>query len=103
MPAKNKEHKMNELYEKLIAKYGRGCQTTKALEELSELIQAVCKYKSKLYSGNLNETYALLDNIAEEMADVEIMLEQLKIIFENAESVSVWKQYKLERIKELVK
>lgn len=94
---------MTVLYEKLISKYGRGCQTTKALEELSELIQAVCKYKSKLYSGNLNETYALLDNIAEEMADVEIMLEQLKIIFENAESVSIWKQYKLERIKELVK
>ena len=93
---------MTELYEKLITKYGRGCQTTKALEELSELIQAICKYKSKLYSGNLNQMDAVLANVAEEMADVEIMLEQLKIIFDNAEYVSKWKHLKQERIRGLL-
>lgn len=90
------------LYEKIIEKFGRGCQTTKALEELSELIQAICKYKSHLYSGNLNDMNADLDNITEEMADVEIMLEQLKIIYDNADDVEKWREKKHERMKGLI-
>lgn len=40
------------------------------------------------------------ENIAEEMADVEIMLEQLNIIFGNKADVSEWKKIKLKRIEE---
>lgn len=58
-------------------------------EELSELIQAV----SKALRGKPN-----MDNIAEEMADVEIVLEQLSLIFCNATQVHAWKQKKMERL-----
>lgn len=40
------------------------------------------------------------ENIAEEMADVEIMLEQLNIIFGNKADVSEWKKIKLQRLEE---
>lgn len=73
-----------ELYKRAISDYGKGPQKMKAIEELSELIQAICK-------GNLS-------NIAEEMADVQIMLGQLEIIYDNTKEVAGYKQSKLERL-----
>lgn len=73
-----------EIYRKAISDYGKGPQKLKAIEELAELIQAVAK-------GNLS-------NIAEEMADVGIMLAQLEIIYNNAKEVAGYKQDKLERL-----
>lgn len=49
-----------------------------AIEEMSELIQAICKQKR----GKCN-----LDNILEEIVDVEIMLEQLKMIYDCVENL----------------
>jgi vacuolar-type H+-ATPase subunit D/Vma8 len=57
---------------KIIDVYGSDHQQDKAIEECSELIQAICKYK---------ECLDYLENIIDEIADVEIMLNQLKIIF----------------------
>lgn len=62
---------MNE-YEILttaLRTYGEHAQEQIAIEECSELIQAIChKHRGRQH------------NIAEEIADVEVMLEQLKII-----------------------
>lgn len=64
----------NELYEAIINKKGVGHQLTILIEELSELIQAITKHqRSSLHHANF-------DNIVEEVTDVEIMLEQLKLM-----------------------
>lgn len=39
-----------------------------------------------------------VDNIFEEMADVEIMLEQCKIMFQCDKELNKWKQKKIERL-----
>ena len=67
-----------------IRKYGRGTQQFKAIEELSELIRALARFDD--------------ENIAEEMADVRIMLDQLEIIFRNGQKVARWEVMKLRRL-----
>ena len=64
---------INEIYQQAIETYGKDAQLKMAIEEMAELTQAICKS----FRGKDN-----LDNIIEEIADVEIMLAQLKIIFE---------------------
>ena len=56
-----------------IETYGKDLQLTVAVEEFSELIKEICKNKR----GKDNR-----DNIIEEMADCEIMLAQIQIIFD---------------------
>ena len=76
-----------EIYNIAIALYGGAEQEVVAIEECSELIQAI----SHKHRGRPH-------NIAEEIADVEIMLEQLKIINDCAETVEQLKRYKIERL-----
>lgn len=57
----------------IIEHYGVDIQKDIAIEECSELIQAICKHKRG--SGKL-------EDIVDEIADVEIMMNQLKIIFD---------------------
>ena len=71
-----------------ISHYGTGAQLLKAIEELGELIQALAKSDR--------------DNIAEEMADVRIMLDQLEIMFGNGAEVREWELKKLKRLDERV-
>ncbi len=63
---------MIEILEKAIRHYGRQHQQTKAVEELGELQVAILKS----LDGRCN-----IKNIIEEIADVEIMLVQLKKMF----------------------
>ena len=72
-----------------ITTWGPETQLTVALEELSELQKEICK----CLRGSDN-----LDALSEEMADVEIMLAQLRMMFGNGESVEAWKARKLERL-----
>lgn len=68
-----------------VEKYGSGAQQMKTIEELGELIRALARANDP-------------DNIAEEMADVEIMLGQLRIILGNDADVERWKVKKLQRL-----
>jgi len=68
-----------------VEKYGPGAQQMKAIEELGELIRAIARADDP-------------DNIAEEMADVEIMLAQLRIILGNDADIERWKVKKLQRL-----
>lgn len=68
-----------------ICHYGPGIQRFKAIEELSELIRALARCDDS-------------ENIAEEMADVRIMLDQLEIIFGNGPKVAKWEIMKLQRL-----
>ncbi len=64
-----------ELCKMLVGKYGKK-QIVVCIEELGELQKELCKYLRKGYTND-----ELKDNIVEEMADVYIMLEQMKIYF----------------------
>ena len=79
------------LYERAIRTYGEGLQVTKAVEELSELSAELARYA--LCGGKPDEH--LLAHIREELADVEIMCNQLELIFGD---VSPWAMCKLERL-----
>jgi hypothetical protein len=91
-----------ETMHKAINTYGVGNQIIKTVEELSELSQALCKSLIKLnYTKekiSLENDLKSVDNIFEEMADVEIMLEQCKIMFQCDKEVNKWKQKKIERL-----
>ncbi len=77
---------MNEVLMKAIDHYGKINQVVKSIEELGELIVELSKAEDK----NL---------IADEIADVEIMLAQCKIMFDISNQVEVRKNYKLDRLK----
>lgn len=89
------EEKMNDT-EKIAAIayfYGTDNQLGQTTEEAAELIQAISKYNRAPAGGRSHE----IDHIAEEIADVEIMLKQLKILLNLDEKVDVWKQAKINR------
>ncbi len=79
-----------EICKRAVEQYGKQPQIIMAMEEMSELIQSL----SKSIRGKEN-----VDNIAEEIADVEIMLMQLKMIFHcetRVNSIKSDKTYRLE-------
>lgn len=79
-----------------IDSYGRVNQVIKTVEELSELSQALCKILTSKFTDDNSEIF---ENIFEEMADVEIMLEQCKMIFYKSEDkINDYKKKKIERL-----
>lgn len=84
---------MQEVYKKAIATWGQDLQLNVAIEELSELTKEICKHKRGADNA---------DHIAEEMADVEIMLEQMKIMFNNHAEVARHKMGKVIRLEQRV-
>lgn len=82
-----------KIYMRAVMRYGADAQAVVAIEELSELQKEICKY----FRGRDNR-----DQVAEEIADVSIMLEQLKIIFDNGGLVEWWIGKKVERLLEKV-
>ena len=74
-----------------IEAYGFDSQLDQLTEELGELIVACNKFRRKAKDcGN---------NLADEMADVEIMIEQIKFALNLGNQVELRKDYKLERLK----
>ena len=57
-----------------IDHYGNDMQITQSIEKLSELIHALCKYKTQ-------KSHITFSNVIEEIADVQFMLMQLKLMF----------------------
>lgn len=85
-----------ETMHKAINTYGVENQIIKTVEELSELSQALCKFLSKPYTES---DRTILDNIYEEIADVDIMLEQCKMIFyESEDKINDYKKEKIKRL-----
>lgn len=74
--------------------YGAGPQVMMAIEEMSELTKELCKNGR----GQENTTH-----IAEEIADVEIMLCQMVMLFDCPGQVEKFRRYKLERLAGRVK
>lgn len=63
-----------EVLRKAVETYGKEAQTDMMIEEMSELTKALLKQRR-------NGTSETVDNVLEEMADVEIMLNQMKMIY----------------------
>lgn len=89
------EKRCEDILCEAVRLYGGPLQELKAIEELGELIRAIAK---RWTCGDAEESDEAMSNLAEEMADVEIMLEQLKIINSNRDKVAVWREIKLGRL-----
>lgn len=89
---------MMRLYLKAIERFGEGAQIMKAIEEFAELTQALCKAAE--VSGNTDPEIldGICEHLAEEMADAQIMLHQLLLIFRNTGAMSDWTERKLDRL-----
>lgn len=102
---------INQKYVKrIINVFGQEAQKNKAVEELIELAELIIKDNNGRvdYDPNLNiekfRKALLIDQIAEEMADVYIMLDQIKEIYGiNNEEVESNVAVKLERIMKYVR
>jgi NTP pyrophosphatase (non-canonical NTP hydrolase) len=82
-----------DVYLEAIKTFGALPQMVIAIEECSELQKEITKIIRK--KGDLT-------NLAEEIADVEIMLEQLKLIFTLHGKVLEPKGEKIERLKQII-
>ena len=74
------EQREMALYEAAVEKFGEIAQIDQATEEMAELIVALNKYK-RYVNFQQGDKEEILAHIAEERADVEIMLNQLHVIF----------------------
>ena len=81
------------LYKKALLVFGSNHQQVVALEELSELQKEI----TKLMRGQGGYM-----NLAEEIADVEIVIEQLKILYGVKPNVEQYKIFKNQRLLELI-
>lgn len=78
-----------------IEKYGQPSQVDKAIEEMAELTKALMKDRYKgIWRNGTQESLAVI----EEIADVEILLFQLKFIYQCNDQVEVVKKRKIERL-----
>ena len=86
----------DKIYKTAIKKFGTEKQVIVAIEELSELIQALTKSFRNTILPKVS------DNIIEEIADCIIVLEQLQRIFDIRMSVVEEYNKKLRRLEKLV-
>ncbi len=93
-----KRKKIKKIFKKSIEVYGKEAQSRQAMEECGELVQAINKCLRYPDKGECK------DNLVEEIADVEIMLYQLKEMFYiNEIEIHTWKEKKAKREKKRLK
>lgn len=71
-----------------IYAFGENNQIDMAIEEMAELTKALLKHRRAVDSNNKQAIEYALENIAEEIGDVRIMLKQLVMIFDNKKKVN---------------
>ena len=90
MPVKElQEERKNRIYEKAKEVYGLSAQIDMVFEEFAEMQKELCKFK---------RGKPCMDGIAGEIADCEIMLEQMKLFFDLQNDVDLIKKGKIERL-----
>ena len=84
--------KDEEMLNRRIAEhYGYKSQSKMLIEECAELIQAISKY-------NRETTEKRMENLVEEIADVEMMIDQIKYLLAiEHEKLDSWKSLKINR------
>ena len=83
-----------QIYVQALKTWGPSAQTNMVFEEMAELQKELCK------NGRGKDNR---DHIAEEIADVLIMLEQMMILHDCRKLVTVYKTEKLQRLEERIK
>lgn len=78
-----------KIYRAALAAWGADAQTLMVFEEMAELQKELCKAAR----GRDNR-----EQIAEEIADVEIMLEQMKVLHDCADAAAAYRESKLRRL-----
>lgn len=92
---------ISEELKQIAEYYGWDAQSNMLIEECAELIQAVNKYKR--VEDSLVRLNIAFDNLVEEIADVEIMLEQIKHLMQvPEEDIHIAKVFKIIRTKERI-
>ena len=79
-----------DTYERALKTWGKDAQMLQVIEEMSELTKEILK--------NINRGKDNVSEIIEETADVEIMLQQLKVCYGINQQVETYKKEKLQKI-----
>jgi NTP pyrophosphatase (non-canonical NTP hydrolase) len=82
----------NPVLKRALETWGEQAQMLMVVEEMSELMKEILK--------NINRKKNNIDEIIEETADVEIMLEQLKENYQIVEKVEAYKKDKIKIIEQ---
>ena len=85
---------MQDKIQAIANHYGLQHQLNKSVEELIELVQAIQDYSFKL---GMYDDEVSTEHVAEEIADVTIMLDQLRYLLECEETVNLYRETKVNR------
>lgn len=93
---------MDKTINKIAEHYGYEAQSMQLIEEMAELTVAInkCRRFSCIKTNTVNDAFQeehLIGNIIEEIADVEIMLEQIKHLMGCQDDVTKMKELKVIR------
>ena len=83
--------KERAVFQKALKTWGGEAQVLCLLEEMAELQDALCKHKRGRRT---------LEDIAEEIANVEIMLDQMKLLFHIEKEAEAQRARKIARVEE---
>lgn len=84
----------NKLYKAAVEKWGPDAQMMQLIEEMSELTTAIMHKRRNV---------GIEESVIEEMADVEVMLEQAKMIINRPGAFKRYKNRKLLRLEDMLK
>lgn len=88
-----------EIMQKAIRHYGIDSQLIKMQEECGELITAISKYFIAAREDNPETWVEMTENVREEIADVNIMIQQMKRYGGlNTARINEIEEYKLKRL-----
>lgn len=88
------KRKRQKLYKKALDLWGEDLQLMMVIEEMAELTKAISKCRRKKVHAKIL--------LLEEIADVEIMLEQLRVMVDFDEEIDEIKVKKLMRLSNLI-
>lgn len=97
---------MEDIIARIAEEYGYDAQSRQCIEEMAELTQAINKFwRKQLKCGKVDlSTLSAAgfgtkeyENLVEEIADVEIMIEQMKVFMDCEDSVTEVVKEKLDR------
>lgn len=91
------EIERRDIMTRAIQHYGKTVQIDMAIEEMAELTKALCKVKRAATGA---ESAAAIANVVEEAADVQIMLDQIRLIFDR--STAEVEEEKLRRLEKRI-
>jgi hypothetical protein len=89
-----------KIFGEAVKQWGVDSQVIMAFEEMSELTKALCKLRRNNYRWGDGSPYR--EQVKEEIADVELMLEQIKYMFE-IHDIQDYKILKMDKLRGLLK